>query len=135
MKFLFVDDDDSILLFLEECLSPYASCVSAQNGTEAVSAFDLAMREGAPFTAVFMDILMPDMDGNRVVRELRHLEAVLGISEANRFKLVMISVCTDTKNVSESFFGGMADAYIPKPLRVDVLLRELKRTGILPQTS
>jgi two-component system chemotaxis response regulator CheY len=134
MKFLFVDDDDSILLFLGECLSPYASCVSARNGREAVSAFARAMREKKPFTAVFMDILMPDMDGNRVVRELRALENALGIPESGRFKLVMISVCTDTKNVSESFFGGMAHAFIPKPLRVDVLLRELKKTGILPQT-
>ncbi|NMC49055.1 MAG: hypothetical protein GYA47_06470, partial [Desulfovibrio sp.] len=75
-----------------------------------------------------------DMDGNRVVRELRNEEAALGIPESDRFKLVMISVCTDTKNVSESFFSGMADAYIPKPLRPDVLLRELKKTGILPQT-
>ncbi len=112
----------------------YAVCVCAQNGTEAVSAFQRAMREEQPFSAVFMDILMPDMDGNRVVRELRNEEAALGISESDRFKLVMISVCTDTKNVSESFFGGMADAYIPKPLRPDVLLRELKKTGILPQT-
>ncbi len=134
MKFLFVDDDDSILIFLKECLSPYALCVCAQNGTEAVSAFHRAIQEEQPFSAVFMDILMPDMDGNRVVRELRNEESALGIPESDRFKLVMISVCTDTKNVSESFFSGMADAYIPKPLRPDVLLRELKKTGILPQT-
>jgi hypothetical protein len=39
----------------------------------------------------------------------------LGISEIRPLKLVMITVCTDTKNVSESFFGGMADAYTPNP--------------------
>lgn len=135
MKFLFVDDDDSILLFLGECLSPYASCVPARNGAEAVSAFDQAMAESDPFTVVFMDILMPDMDGNRVVRQLRHMEEQRGVSESGRFKLVMISVCTDTKNVSESFFDGMADAYIPKPLRADALLRELRKLGMLPAAS
>lgn len=109
--------------------------VPAHNGAEAVTAFDRAMAESEPFTAVFMDILMPDMDGNRVVRELRHLEASRGIPESGRFKLVMISVCTDTKNVSESFFDGMADAYIPKPLRPDALLRELRRIGMLPADS
>jgi hypothetical protein len=45
------------------------------------------------------------------------LENALGIPESGRFKLVMISVFTDTKNVSESFFSWrMADAFIPKPL-------------------
>jgi two-component system chemotaxis response regulator CheY len=135
MKFLFVDDDESILLFLDGCLSPYAACASARNGGEAVSAFGRAMADGEPFTAVFMDILMPDMDGNRVVRELRQMEAAQGVAGAGRFKLVMISVCTDTKNVSESFFDGMADAYIPKPLRVETLLRELRRIGMLPAAS
>lgn len=135
MKFLFVDDDDSILLFLEECLAPYATCVPARNGGEALASFEQAMDANAPFTAVFMDILMPDMDGNRVVRELRQAEADRGVPESGRFKLVMISVCTDTKNVSESFFDGMADAYIPKPLRLDVLLRELRRIGMLPAAS
>ncbi|MDQ7831408.1 MAG: response regulator [Desulfovibrionaceae bacterium] len=135
MKFLFVDDDESILLFLGECLAPYAVCVPAHNGAEAVSAFGRAMAGGEPFTVVFMDILMPDMDGNRVVRELRHMEQAQGVPEAGRFKLVMISVCTDTKNVNESFFDGLADAYIPKPLRADALLRELRKLGMIPAVS
>jgi len=135
MKFLFVDDDDSILLFLGECLSPYALCVSARNGAEAVSAFDLAMAGGDPFTVVFMDILMPDMDGNRVVRQLRQMEEQRGVPESGRFKLVMISVCTDTKNVNESFFDGMADAYIPKPLHPETLLRELRKLGMIPAAT
>ncbi len=132
MKFLFVDDDESILLFLDSFLSAYAVCREAQNGEEAISAFDQALAEGEPFTAVFMDILMPGMDGNQVVRELRRLERDKGADGNRAFKLIMISICTDTKNVSDSFFYGLADAYIPKPLRPEILMRELRKLGLIP---
>lgn len=132
MKFLFVDDDESILLFLNSFLSMYAVCAEAQNGEEALSAFGRALGENEPFTAVFMDILMPGMDGNQVVKKLREMERKQGVPENRAFKLIMISICTDTKNVSESFFNGLADAYIPKPLRPETLLRELRKMNLIP---
>ncbi len=131
MKFLLVDDDESILLFLKTTLAEYAHCVAAANGEEAISAFEAALADGNPFTAVFMDIVMPGMDGNQVVRRLREIESAERSDETRGFKLVMISVCTDTQNVSDSFFYGQAAAYIPKPLRQEVLLRELRRIDLL----
>ncbi|MHC1712801.1 MAG: response regulator [Solidesulfovibrio sp.] len=129
MRFLIVDDDESIILFLRTFLSAYAECITACDGAEALSAFDAALEENRPFTAVFMDILMPGMDGNEVVVALRSREAEQGLVE--RFKLIMISILTDTKNVSESFFHGRADAYLPKPLRREALLLELVKLGLI----
>ncbi len=129
MRFLIVDDDESIILFLRTFLSAYAECLTACDGLEALSAFRAALDEDQPFTAVFMDILMPGMDGNEVVQALRGIEAEHGSAEP--FKLIMISVLTDTKNVSESFFHGRADAYLPKPLRREVLLLELAKLGLI----
>ena len=129
MRFLIVDDDESIILFLRTFLSAYAECLTAGDGLEALSAFEAALEEEKPFTAVFMDILMPGMDGNQVVQALRRMEDAANPRE--RFKLIMISVLTDTKNVSESFFHGRADAYLPKPLRREVLLSELAKLGLI----
>ncbi|HML62976.1 response regulator [Solidesulfovibrio sp.] len=129
MRFLIVDDDESIILFLRTFLSAYAECLTAGDGLEALSAFEAALEEEKPFTAVFMDILMPGMDGNEVVQALRRMEDAANPRE--RFKLIMISVLTDTKNVSESFFHGRADAYLPKPLRREVLLSELAKLGLI----
>ena len=42
----------------------------------------------------------------------------------------MISVLTDTKNVSESFFHGRADAYLPKPFTREMVLHELAKLGL-----
>ena len=129
MRFLIVDDDESIILFLRTFLSAYAECLTAGDGLEALSAFEAALEEEKPFTAVFMDILMPGMDGNEVVQALRRMEDAANPRE--RFKLIMISVLTDTKNVSESFFHGRADAYLPKPLRREGLLSELAKLGLI----
>lgn len=129
MRFLIVDDDESIILFLRTFLSAYAECLTACNGIEALSAFEAALEENRPFTAVFMDILMPGMDGTEVVQALRRMEQTHAPDE--RFKLIMISVLTDTQNVSESFFHGRADAYLPKPLRREVLLSELGKLGLI----
>ena len=129
MRFLIVDDDESIILFLRTFLSAYAECLTACDGMEALSAFEAAVEEDQPFTAVFMDILMPGMDGNQVVQALRRLETEHGDGEP--FKLIMISVLTDTKNVSESFFHGRADAYLPKPLKREALMRELIKLGLV----
>jgi len=129
MRFLIVDDDESIILFLRTFLSAYAECLTAGDGLEAMAAYEAALEEEKPFTAVFMDILMPGMDGNEVVQALRRMEDAA--KPRQRFKLIMISVLTDTKNVSESFFHGRADAYLPKPLRREVLLSELAKLGLI----
>ncbi|WP_428563467.1 MAG: response regulator [Solidesulfovibrio sp. DCME] len=129
MRFLIVDDDESIILFLRTFLSAYAECLTAGDGQEAMAAFEAALEEEQPFDAVFMDILMPGMDGNEVVLALRRMEQAA--KSASPFKLIMISVLTDTKNVSESFFHGRADAYLPKPLRREILLAELAKLGFI----
>ncbi|WP_300161657.1 response regulator [Solidesulfovibrio sp.] len=129
MRFLIVDDDESIILFLRTFLSAYAECLTASDSLEALAAFEASLEEDRPITAVFMDILMPGMDGNEVVQALRRMEEAAGPREP--FKLVMISVLTDTRNVSESFFHGRADAYLPKPLRREVLLSELAKLGLI----
>jgi len=129
MRFLIVDDDESVILFLRTILSAYAECLTACNGEEALTAFEAAWEDKRPFTAVFMDILMPDMNGTQVVRELRRREAMQGGPTAP-FKLIMISVLTDTKIVSESFFHGRADAYLPKPFTREMVLHELVKLGL-----
>jgi len=130
MRFLIVDDDESIILFLRTLLSAYAECLTVGSGPEAILAFEAALEENRPFTAVFMDILLPGIDGNEVVQALRRMEENHAHT-IEPFKLLMISVLTDTRNVSESFFHGRADAYLPKPLRRETLLAKLTTLGLI----
>ncbi len=130
---MIVDDDKRILLLLEKFLSTYADCVVADNGKDAVKAFRVALEEGRPFAAVFMDIMMPDASGHEVVQLLRAIEKEVGVEEVGIFKLVMISAISDVKNVTFSFFKGQADAFVAKPFSKKDLIDNLKQAGVIEE--
>lgn len=125
-RFLLVDDQEEINLLMEHILSPYGTCVVVNNGPDAVELFSRAIDEDNPFHAVFLDIMMPGMDGHEVANNLRKAEEGKSGVVAP-VKLMMITALTDTSSVCKSFFrGGKADAYITKPINKDKLLEELK---------
>ncbi len=131
-KFLLVDDQEEINLLMAKILSPYGDCIVATNGPEAIDLFRQYQEVGKPFSAVFLDIMMPGMDGHEVASKLREMEREHDIEHANAFKLIMITALSDTKNVCKSFFkDGMADAYITKPIKKDKFMEELKMLKII----
>ncbi|MBN2141611.1 MAG: response regulator [Desulfovibrionaceae bacterium] len=131
MKFLIVDDDKSVHIFLERILRDYGQCDSAMNGLEALDLFEKALAPGqTPYDAVFMDIMMPGLDGHEASVRLRDLESRLGSGEQD-FKLVMITALSDTKNVSKAFFQTYASAYLVKPFDKENIIEELRSIGII----
>ncbi len=131
MRFLIVDDDELNLKYLRAVLSPYAECVEASSGKDTIALFREDISRGSLFDAVFMDIMMPETDGHATVRELRDIEKESGVAFDLQFKLVMVSALSDVKNVTQSFFKGMADLYLTKPVAPDTIISELKRNGLL----
>ena len=132
MRFLLVDDDKRITELLKHFLAPFAECVAVNAAVDAIEAFRLALSSGGRFDAVFMDIMMPGMDGHRVVEKLRNMEREAGAPQTDIFKLVMVSAHSDIKNVCKSFFSGQADAYVTKPIEKARLIEELRKNRILP---
>ncbi|MBI9110610.1 response regulator [Maridesulfovibrio ferrireducens] len=131
MRFLIIDDDETVHMYLTQLLSPYARCEAVFNGTEALDIFKKAVEDNDPFDTVFMDILMPEMDGHAATKKLRDFEVQLGIEGPDEFKLVMITCLNDTKNVSQAFFKGYASCYIVKPFSKVRVLNELRENNIL----
>ncbi|WP_316899901.1 response regulator [Pseudodesulfovibrio indicus] len=129
MRYLIVDDDESIHLYLQVILSPYGECVTALSGEEAVDRFAAALAEGAPFDVVFMDILLPGMDGHEAAGAMRRAEASSG--DAASFKLVMITCLVDDTNVNRAMSDARAELYITKPLDRESVSRQLRERGIL----
>ena len=84
MRALIVDDDFYSRSFLEYILHPYARCDAAVNGEDAVMAFKKALEAGEPYTLVFMDLLMPVIDGPRALKEARGRKVHPGRADASR---------------------------------------------------
>jgi two-component system chemotaxis response regulator CheY len=131
VRILIVDDDESVHWYLKAILEPFARCEAVLSGEEGVRLFDAAHEEGAPYDAVFMDILMPAMDGHQAAEIMRSHEEKLGVDKLFAFKLVMITSLVDDANVSRAFFQAHASCYIVKPLDKDKVIEELKQNLVL----
>jgi two-component system chemotaxis response regulator CheY len=124
VRALVVDDDSATRLLLVAFLSRYTDCRAASNGKEAVEMFRIAAERGSPFHLICMDILMPEMDGQEALRQIRAIEAAKAIPPADGVKVIMTSSVRDMRQVVRSF-QGLCDAYLVKPIDTAALLRQM----------
>jgi two-component system chemotaxis response regulator CheY len=130
MKTLIVEDDFTSRLFLQTFLSRYGDCHMAVNGKEAVEAFQMATDNGSPYHLICMDIMMPEMDGQEAVRQVRALEEARGVLSPRGVKIVMTTAVNDMKEVFRSF-QALCDAYLVKPINTAELLSQLRSLRLI----
>lgn len=108
---LIVDDNDDNLYTLRMLLEAdgYERLSSASGGNEA-----LALIEKQKFSLVLLDLMMPDLNGDEVLRIIK------SNPDTRDMAVVMISADTDTEKVSKCIELG-ADDYLPKPFNPTIL--------------
>jgi two-component system chemotaxis response regulator CheY len=129
MKTLIVEDDFASRRIVQKILSPYGECDMAVDGHEAIEAFRLAADEGKQYDLICMDIMMPNMDGQEALTEIRRIEKEMGISSKDEVKVIMTTALDDPKNVVSSLKDG-ATSYIVKPVSKQALLEEVRKLGL-----
>lgn len=120
-KLLIVDDEWNMRNLIKIYLrSEHVSLLEARNGREA-----LTLINTQPFDLVLLDIMMPDIDGWEVCKEIRKTKDT---------PILMLSARTDVEDVVRGLNEG-ADDYLTKPFapeelraRVHALLRRAKIT-------
>jgi two-component system chemotaxis response regulator CheY len=125
LRILLVEDDFASRLLLQTFLSRYGDCHIAVNGREAVAAFHSALASGKKYDLICMDIMMPVMDGQEAVGEVRATEEARGIFSTSGTKIIMTTAVTDIREVGESF-RKLCDAYLTKPIDLGRLLNQMK---------
>jgi len=130
MKTLIAEDDVSCYVLLKKLLSPYGECVVTVNGKEAFAAFKEAHRNMKPFDLICLDIMMPGMDGQEVLQEVRKWEGRKKILGSDGVKVIMTTALGDARNIMKSF-REQCEAYIVKPIDKNKLLNEIKSLGLL----
>ena len=130
MRVLIVDDDFYSRVMLHDMMRPVAECHIAVNGEEAVGAFKKALEDGRPYDLVCMDLVMPEMDGQQALREMREFEDDLGLTDVQRCKVVVISMLEDSRETNDAFFLGGADCFLVKPIDEERFMAELRALGL-----
>jgi two-component system chemotaxis response regulator CheY len=131
MRALIVDDDFYSRSFLEYILHPYARCDVAVNGEDAVMVFKKALEAGEPYALVFMDLLMPVIDGPRALNEIREIEKDFGLCPEGRCKIIITSVLEDGEETHNAMYLGGATSFLQKPVDEKSILAELTRLGCI----
>lgn len=115
-KVLCVDDAAADLSMIQKVVSSAnLNVVSATNGRDAI---ERAKSEKPDL--IFLDILMPDMDGFAVIRELQKDPATKDIP------VVFISSKSQKSDQMWAKMQG-GKGFLPKPVSPDVVLDEIKK--------
>lgn len=78
MRSLVVDDDCTNRLLLQTILDSFGPVSVSRNGREAADAVTAALVAGEPYDLICLDIMMPDMDGQEALKEIRSVEGKFG---------------------------------------------------------
>ncbi|HOJ36998.1 MAG TPA: response regulator [Ignavibacteriales bacterium] len=131
MLFLIAEDDLSSRLILQQMLSPYGESHIAVNGKEAVELFKNSLEGNQPYDAIFLDIMMPIMDGNKALKEIRRIEKEKFGVGYKQVYIMMVTALNTPKEVIESFYEGGCSSYVVKPIDRRKIIGKLREDKIV----
>ncbi len=129
MRILIVDDDSKNRKLLAKMMADFGECETVESGKEAFSAFTKAWENWRPFNIIFLDILMPEMDGREVLQKIRELEKEKNISKQHQVKILMVSGMSEKDMVLQCLKDG-CDEFIVKPIEVQLLFEKINNLDL-----
>ena len=124
IRALVVDDETMNLIVAKGIFSDYGmSVTTVTGGLEAIKKC-----EEEDFDIIFLDHMMPDMDGVETLHNLRTLER----SKGKTFNIVALTA-NAVSGAREMFLSEGFDGFVPKPIEYSELDRVLKR--VLPKSA
>lgn len=124
MRSLVVEDDYITSQVMQEILSAFGDCDVAENGDQAIELFTSAQLTGVLYDVIFLDIMMPEKDGQEVLEKIRQIEKMNGIMGLDGVKIVMTTALDDYNNIKKAF-ANQAEAYLIKPVDKDKVVKVL----------
>lgn len=112
---LIVDDTPQNLSILGELLQPIYRVRAVKSGERALS----IARSELPPDLILLDVMMPDMDGYEVIRQLKRDESTREIP------VIFITALTESAEEQHGLALGAVD-YITKPFNPDIVLARVK---------
>lgn len=130
MKILVVEDDFLTRKILKNFLKEYGEVDIAIDGEEALEAFSIAVKDGTGYNVIFLDILMPKLDGQEVLKSIRKIEESNCIYGNKGVKIVMTTVLDDSQSIIKAF-REQCEVYLIKPISPEEIINTLKKLELI----
>lgn len=129
MKVLVIEDDRSTLTLIEKIFGETVDCTSCATAMEGIDHFVNNMISFDSYDAVLMDINLPDLNGVHCLNLLRRFEAVKGVVDNRKARIIMMTGTADEDNVKASLKNG-CDQFLIKPVSKEKIDAKFKAVGL-----
>ncbi|SDG24896.1 two-component system, chemotaxis family, response regulator CheY [Selenomonas sp. WCT3] len=129
MKILIAEDDRLSRIFLKKFLGNYGECDVAVDGMEALDLFMDAIKDKQPYELLCLDIMMPRIDGLKLLKAIRVLEKQ---HQLQHTYIIMMTALADVEYVDQALELG-CDAYAAKPIDTDKVTLVMKNLGLIKE--
>lgn len=114
-KFLLIDDDKDVLTVAEAIFLSLGCEVEVANGGSAALEYLSSTERAGEIDAIFLDVMMPDINGYEVLKILKERD------HTKEIPVIMLTARDRGNDIIEGYQYG-ADYYIPKPFNKEQLI-------------
>lgn len=126
-KILICDDSKNVRTILSRWLKEIAEVVQAEHGKLGLREYHKAIKSGEPMTLAVIDLSMPEMGGEDVIRHIRQYEEACDIFE---YLKIIVLTGDEDKETIRRVFNINVDHFVNKPLDIESFKRTLKKLNI-----
>jgi two-component system chemotaxis response regulator CheY len=121
MKFLIIEDDPTAQLLLKKISEDYGDAILASNGLDALDIINHSDLNS--FDVIFLDIMMPEMDGIEFLETLRKIEKDKKVAKR---KVIIVSALEAEKTIIPKFAKDNNITYLVKPINKTKIIEILE---------
>jgi len=131
LRILIIEDEPVNREFLLLALREHGDCRAVGTGEAGLHEIRQALSGARPFDVVFLDIMLPGIDGLKPLETLRSVEEEFEVAASARAQVIVTTVLDDDRTASRAFIHGQAASYLTKPFRARQITDELSKLGLI----
>lgn len=127
MKTLIIEDDYSSITMFKRYFEIYGKCDEASTGFDGMQKYQESLDMGSPYELIVIDIILPDMNGYKILEAIRGEENVRKFHDHERSKIIITTSLDDNENrkIKEKLRPGFESYYV-KSFALDGIEKSLK---------
>jgi len=115
MKTLVIDTDRAIMDAVSAIFCKKGGCDWAEDGEKGLDMIKSAFKQGQPYDLIVLEIVLPEVSGYTIIKEVRNLELNMNISPIDEVKIIVLTYRSDEPTLLQAFRNG-ATGWVSKPI-------------------